>query len=366
MKVLQITPTYRPSVGGIEAVVEGLSRHLVSRGIVSDVAQIAPGLTFGSDQEGGTRIWRLPLVGHAFAGIAPALKDIAANYDLLHVHDPQLLAISANVIAYAGKKPAVLSTHGGFHHTRKYRSLKSLHEKLLLARVLRHYRRILATSAADAAYFSRFAGHVVLAENGVDVVRFQSIAAAKDRSPWQWIYWGRLSRNKRLDLAVATVRRARNGGYPVQLTICGNDFDGSGEELKRLVEPQLAPHIAIRAAADDAELAKLIARSGVYITPSEHEGFGLTVIEAMAAGLIVICRNIAPLNGFVTHDCGLPLEFDGSRADDEALRLFLAALEGSHCTSSTNAKHAAGRFDWEHAVGRFAAEYQAALPDLDS
>ena len=45
MRVLHITPTYRPTLGGIEAVVENLCQALVARGVTAHVVHIAPDQT---------------------------------------------------------------------------------------------------------------------------------------------------------------------------------------------------------------------------------------------------------------------------------------------------------------------------------
>lgn len=56
-----------------------------------------------------------------------------------------------------------------------------------------------------------------------------------------------------------------------------------------------------------AELFDLYARAAAMVYPSTFEGFGMPVIEAMAAGVPLACSNIEPLHGLVAG-CGI--EFD--------------------------------------------------------
>lgn len=366
MRVLHLTPTYRPALGGIEAVVENLCAALAERGVTSDVAHVAPGLSWREDRLGRSRVWRVPLHGHAFAGLAPRIGELARGYDLLHAHDPQLLSLTASILATARRSPAVLSTHGGFRHTRKFGLFKRVHEAALLPPLLKHYRLVLATSRSDLEYFGRFSDNVALAENGVDVAKFSAITPSVERSPWNWLYWGRLSRNKRVDLVADLAQRARDQGRPVNLTICGQDFDGSGESLRRECDRLGRSWVRFESAEDDAGLAALIARAGLYVSASEHEGFGLTIIEAMSAGLPIICRDIAPLNGFVDASCGQTLAFDGGTTDAAVLDRFLSTLESAHPELSAGARRAAQRYDWVSAADRFLDMYRQVLDAPDA
>jgi len=133
----------------------------------------------------------------------------------------------------------------------------------------------------------------------------------------RWLCWGRLSLNKRLDRLIALVAQARAAGRTIDLLICGDDFHGLAPDLRRrIAEAGLESQITLSPGLGEAELAAEIRGRGVFVTASEYEGFGLTVIEAMAAGLIVACRDIAPLNEFVAGgETGVHFAFDDSPGD---------------------------------------------------
>jgi alpha-1,3-mannosyltransferase len=120
MKVLSVTPTYHPEIGGLEQVVMQLAQRVRPHGVTMDVAHVAAGLKHESCTVQGIEVFRLPLHGNRMIGWAPSLGRLARGYDLLHVHDPQLLALSGNIRWQCGGTPAVLSTHGGFWHTPSY------------------------------------------------------------------------------------------------------------------------------------------------------------------------------------------------------------------------------------------------------
>src|SRR6202022_4211632 len=118
-----------------------------------------------------------------------------------------------------------------------------------------------------------------------------------------------------------------------------------------VVRLQLLDFVRFEPFLDDAALRSELTERSVYITASEHEGFGLSVVEAMAAGLIVICRDMVPLNSFIEHgDSGWMLQFDGSDADLQGLAQLLSSTEEKIARMSDAARQAASAYDWDVAV----------------
>ncbi len=363
MRVLSITPTFFPALGGLEQVVLELALRVREHGVTMDVAHVATGLERISETIDGVTVHRIPLYGNRAVGWAPALRKLARGYDLLHVHDPQLMAVSANVRFTCGSLPAVLSTHGGFWHTDRGYALKRVYESTLLRGAAGHYRRVLASSVGDYDYFKRYVERISLCSNGVHVKQFNAVVPDRRGDLTRWIYWGRLSRNKRVDLVIDYAADARRRGFPVDLLVCGKDVDGLMPALKAQVERlQLQGAVRFEEFLDDAALRSELARRSVYVTASEHEGFGLSVVEAMAAGLIVICRDMVPLNSFIEHGTsGWLQQFDGGSADHERLAELLRTPPDQAALMSTAARAAASVHDWDVAVPRFVRQYRDAL-----
>jgi alpha-1,3-mannosyltransferase len=363
LKVLHVTPTFHPEVGGIETMIDELTDHLRLYHTDSEIAHISVSHKRLRDETiSGKRIYRIPLFGSRLLGLAPHLRNIVRGFDLIHVHDPHLMAITANVILFARAQPVVLSTHGGYHHTKNLGLWKKLHEKLALRSMLKAYTTILASSAADYQHFSKFSERVVLCPNGVNVDRFQLPKRRQARAD-RWIYWGRFSVNKRLDRIIACVAQARRAGFEVDLCICGPDFDGISDDLRNQIAieglngcVELKPFLPIEALKEE------LATRTVFITASEHEGFGLSIVEAMAAGCLIVCRDMAPLNDFVQQGVnGMFLQFDGGDQDRTRLIKFLQMEEAALEYSSNNSMMRAALHSWQGVVPAFAFAYQAAL-----
>lgn len=368
LRVLSVTPAFLPHRGGLGQMVFELAQRVRHHAVLMDVVHVAPEYDQASEETmNGVRVYRLPLRGSRVLGFAPGLAKIVRQYDLVHAHDPQLLAITQNLMVTNRATPAVLSTHGGFWHTQQHAWIKRLYERTVLRNFLNHYERVLASSEADYSYYRALTDRAVLCSNGVPVEHFGSVPSLDVRPLTRWIYWGRLSRNKRLERVIDTVAVARRLGHPVELLICGQDFDGLKPRLQQRIERRgLQEHVRIEGERSDADLLKELATRGVYITASEHEGFGISVVEAMAAGLVVLCRDLSPLNGLVKRgQTGDFLRFDNSQGDRQVLDRVLSMPAVAARAWSAAARQAAQPHDWRFAAKRFARHYRDVLAAVE-
>ncbi len=95
----------------------------------------------------------------------------------------------------------------------------------------------------------------------------------------------------------------------VQLTFKITYPNRKNQEVNRLYEAaekdsriQIIDHLL-----SDAELHALIASATAYVSPHRSEGLGLTVIEAMGAGVPVIATPFGGVDAFVTPDSAFPI-----------------------------------------------------------
>jgi alpha-1,3-mannosyltransferase len=106
----------------------------------------------------------------------------------------------------------------------------------------------------------------------------------------------------------------------------------------------------------------LIRESTVFVTASEFEGFGLSVIEAMAAGLPVICRDIQPLSGFLNSELqGVRLSFDESAGDLARLLQFISLPSAAYQRGAALNRSAASVYSWKTAIDGFLDVYKRLL-----
>jgi glycosyltransferase involved in cell wall biosynthesis len=173
-------------------------------------------------------------------------------------------------------------------------------ERLTLGAAVRRARGLLCISQATAeALVSRFphaAGNITVAPLGVSSAL--SPAATEELAelpPAGFVLAvGTLEPRKnlpRLVAAYATLPRELQDAHP--LVVVGSRGWQSGETLSAL--RSLRNRSAILGHVSDGALAELYRRCAVFCYPSLGEGFGLPVLEAMAAGAAVVTSNMSSL-----------------------------------------------------------------------
>jgi L-malate glycosyltransferase len=118
-----------------------------------------------------------------------------------------------------------------------------------------------------------------------------STADAGSRHGARWLAVGRVSPNKALEHTIAALAVARAHGDPeATLQLVGKPAtDSYVAALQRYVaELGMAGAVQFAGHASDATVASAYAGADVLVVTSEHEGFCVPVVEAMAAGVPVV------------------------------------------------------------------------------
>ena len=61
---------------------------------------------------------------------------------------------------------------------------------------------------------------------------------------------------------------------------------------------------------NDAQLRSLLQSAAIYASPHASEGFGLTIAEAMAAGVLVVATDYGGTHDLLDPDTGFPVKFN--------------------------------------------------------
>jgi glycosyltransferase involved in cell wall biosynthesis len=114
----------------------------------------------------------------------------------------------------------------------------------------------------------------------------------------RWLTVGRMAPNKGIELALMALLVARAHHDPgATLDVVGRPVVASyTDALHRYVdELGLQGAVTFRGSVSDADLQASMGRVGVLLLTSQHEGFGIPVLEAMAAGLPVVANRAGAL-----------------------------------------------------------------------
>ena len=149
---------------------------------------------------------------------------------------------------------------------------------------------------------------ITVVPGGVDERFRPGIEPARRGRPYVITVASRTAR-KNLAALEETARRLRRDG--VDLVAVGGDRPQFAGEEGGFGLEWLGP-------VDDAELPALYAGAEAFVLPSHYEGFGLTVLEAMAVGTPVVTSNVTALPELV-GDAGLLVDPDDQTAIADAV-----------------------------------------------
>ncbi len=161
----------------------------------------------------------------------------------------------------------------------------------LLAAPLKNAGRIVAIGRAAARdYAERFPGVPVASiPYHCDLSAFLALPqrSAAPVEGLTFLFCGQMIRRKGLDLLLEAFAILVEEGAPVRLRLVGREAELP--ELWRHLSPAARARIAYAGFKAPAELHHAFAGADVFILPSRHEGWGVVVNQALAAGLPVLC-----------------------------------------------------------------------------
>lgn len=189
-------------------------------------------------------------------------------------------------IAAPRSKPLILTCHGT-----DVRLLEKSPLIAWLARpVFRRARRVTVVSRDLAQVVEQQTG-ISVPENQVVPMPLPPVERINSRGGGGLVVIGRLSTQKRVDLALRAYRKMRQSGYQGALTIVGD-----GPEMPRLQtmakELELGKQVSFTGAVPPAEIPKFLTTADLALMPARGEGLGLAGAEALIQGVpLVICSD---------------------------------------------------------------------------
>lgn len=267
-----------------------------------------------------------------------AIKEGAAECEVLHVHEPLMPTVS---LAALRAGPPVVATF----HAAPPMPVRGLYKTLaygLRVTLGAGTRRVTAVSSTAAAPLPKGMACTII-PNGVAVGR---MLVSTERHPHRVVFLGRDEPRKGLDVLLEAWPRVLEAVPQAELVVMGADRG--------------TPGIRWLGRVGEETKAEMLSSSAVYVAPhTGGESFGITLVEAMAAGAAVVASNLAPFvdvaqdaaRYFPAGDSSLLAEAIVELLDDHGVREVLAS----------RGEVRAPRFDWSHVVAAYRAEYREAI-----
>jgi phosphatidylinositol alpha-mannosyltransferase len=285
--------------------------------------------------------------------VAPRRAVRAADFDVIHVHEPLAPLIGWN--ATLGARAPVVGTF----HAYSTKPFPNYVANGLGAR--RMFNRLSARIAVSeaAAWTGRrwYGGEYTIVPNGVDVDAAPS-APARSGEDMRILFVGRPDERKGLPILL-TAFGALVEHVPCRLTVIGADRE---DVLRYVADPELLDSIDIHGRVSGDDLWSELHRADVLCAPSlSGESFGMVLTEAFAAGTPVIASAIAGYSDVVEDgvDGILVPPADPQRLAEELQRVYheperLRAMGEA-------ARHSAQRYAWPRVADRVTAVYEEAI-----
>jgi glycosyltransferase involved in cell wall biosynthesis len=144
---------------------------------------------------------------------------------------------------------------------------------------------------------------VAVIPNGVDLEKFRNYnQRVKLEGDPSILFLGFVSKLKGIDILINAVAKLRFDLPNLKLHVVGH-----GEEMRES-SMQLVKHLGIdnsvvfHGAADPSMVPAYYKSADIFVHPSRFEGFGITILEAMASGVPIVASDISSFSEILSND----------------------------------------------------------------
>ena len=333
-------------IGGTPRVVRDLAIRLRCPEIATAVACVAPwGPVAGELSQAGVRIF--PLRATQYWELPRVVSDvvrIARGYDVVFS-----FLMHANAVA-------AVASHWRKGDTRFIQSIQTTQSWpawhwWMQGIVERAAGRIVVPSAsvaqAAADYSSIDSSKIVVIPNAIDVDAFAQLPPS-DSGAWHRLgFIGRLDPVKRVPDLVRAIAKVQG----VELHIYGDGEDRANIE-QTIKEVNVADRVTLHGRIPSPfEALKQI---DTLVLPSEAEGFGIVLIEAMAAGRSVIATDVPGIRDVVRHNhTGLLVPVRSPDAIASAIQRLLDDAPLRDRLRLQAITHVRTNYEWENVIEKY-------------
>lgn len=354
VKVLITAPSLdeKQNVSGISTV----ARQIIERGAF-EYRHFEAGRRDG-ERAGANWVWK-QIVS------VPRFRREAGTADIVHINtnfNPLAIVRDAAyaATAHSAKIPFVMHVHGGRYLAEEFASgwLKKIAEKMLRAAdaviVLSELEKKIVENR-----WRNLSARVL--ENAVAVD--EAIVSERKTGEKTLIFLGRMHESKGLDEIVEACRRLKSKGFEFRF----NAF-GAGERKDFFVAEMteiLGAKFRYGGIVSGAEKWEELAKADIFLLPSRYgEGLPVAMLEAMAAGCIVIVSEMASIGAVVENGAnGFLIEPRNVAQLVEKLRLLLSGKIASESLRENARAVVKAKFDLSDYIKRLENIYEEILRD---
>ncbi|MFW5680303.1 MAG: glycosyltransferase [Pseudomonadota bacterium] len=383
MRILNVLSNLAPSYGGPVQVAREMTARLAARG--HEVSIYTTNLDYPRGvrdvplnrpvEENGVTIRYFPVEWTPMfvsLGLGRALARDVPSFDIVHVHGvyryPQVIA---GMMARRHRVPYLVRTYGSLtpfmYHKNERKLPKRIYEHLFMYRLLNRAAAIHYTTREEAEQmaFLKLRAPRLVVSNGVEAARYHRpdlAGAFRARHGLEGrlivLHYGRITMKKGLDILVPAFARLRQAVPDAMLVLAGADNEGFGTKVRGWIAAHgLEANVLFTGLLHGDEALAALTDADIFALASYTENFGISVVEAMAAGRpVLISDQVNIWREIDAAGAGIVVPCDVDRCGEALLRL--ANDPELRRTMGAAAQRAARRqFDWDHIIGDMEAAY---------
>ena len=276
------------------------------------------------------------------------MESLPRDLDIYHAQDCVCDTALQLLVSERGIKPPTVRT---VHHVEDFPDQYLAKCEMMALRG--DTMKITVSSFWQQELHKRYNMNSTVIHNGIDLSKF--VESGKPREPFI-LFIGGMEARKGLEYAIETIEMLKQRGRNMRLVaVARPGFRGieSRAWFDHLVERcGVQDKVELKELIGDAELHDLYSRASVFLLPSRMEGWGLSIMEAMASGCPVVSTPVGGVTELVSiGENGLLVEVGdvsgfadaiGRLLDDKNIREMIVS----------NARHTVRKYTWDSAADK--------------
>jgi phosphatidylinositol alpha-mannosyltransferase len=222
--------------------------------------------------------------------------------------------------------------------------------------------RIAVSEAARTTLVSHLGGDPVLIPNGVHVATYAHAPGWDElRAPGGTVsFLGRLDEpRKGLPVLLAAWPAVLDACPGARLVVAG---PGDVDEAASLLADEVRPSVRFLGRVSDEDKARMLASSDVYVGPhTGGESFGIVLVEAMAAGAVVVASDLPAFRDVLAEGTAGRLFPTGDAEALAGVVVGLLADADARRTLRDAARRRVPRYDWSTVTEQVLEVYDLVL-----
>ncbi len=208
-----------------------------------------------------------------------------------------------------------------------------------------------------AALYGVNSDKIVVIPNGINLAEFSECV---NKIPLEGnpviLTVGYFSRLKGFDILAEAIAQLRLKLPNLKLHVVGA---GYSSYLPMLNKMGIADCVVFHGMVEHSQVCRYFKSADICVIPSRHEGFPITLLEAMSSGIPIIASNIGSLKEIISDgEDGLLFQTENPRSLADSI-LNLAADSSLRKKISYNALKTARKYGWQNVANSYLELYQS-------